>query len=190
MNIFFIRHAQSQWQTKEDLSKDSSLSYLGKKQSILLNNHIKNFFHEKPNSKKLIYTSPLKRALETINSLELPYIIDESLKEAPFHVASTLPKYDKPMLYTRKKCSEQSYKSFKCTLINFMQKLVTLPENSDVYIYTHGGVIKTILRILQDNDSLCYTINNCSITQISWHRHRWHISYLNDTSFIPNILRS
>ncbi|MBL8676601.1 MAG: histidine phosphatase family protein, partial [Alphaproteobacteria bacterium] len=122
---------------------------------------------------------------------EIEFIVDERLKEATFHVAATLPDFQVPHVYERQSSTDLSYEAFKKSLKQFLDDVVN-KENSyeNIFLYTHGGVIKTLLRIIHDNDAICYTVHNCSITKLTWYRSRWHLNFLNDVSFIPKEYRT
>ncbi len=183
-DIYLIRHGQSQWQVGESTSKDSDITDLGMQQSHYLNQHVKHLIQFYPNE-YIIYASPQRRAMQTVQGLHKEFFVEKRLKEAPFHVAKKLPQFQTPHLYERKTSNDANYQVFKNTLKQVLHGIMTQTAHHKVYLYTHGGVIKTILRIIHDNDALCYTIYNCSMTKLTWHRSRWHLESLNDVSFLP-----
>lgn len=183
MEMYFIRHGQSEWQTQRTKDQNSSLTVLGIEQCHLLNSYLRNsiiFSHENP----IIFSSPLTRALQTATELKKPYVIDDRIQEASFHLSQSLPFYENISLYKGHTSDNEHYNIFKKTVKDFLIHLISMKKQKTALIYTHGGVIKTCLRIIHDNDGLCYTINNCSITRIAWFRGRWHIHLINDTSFL------
>jgi len=105
--------------------------------------------------------------------------------EAPFHVASSLPQFEQPHLYARELSKEPNYIKFKVMLKKAIEDIISSEKYESIFMYTHGGVIKTALRIIHDNDCVCYTINNCSVTKITWEKSRWHINFINMISFLP-----
>ena len=184
MEIYLIRHGQSQWQVGKSTSKDSVMSDLGHEQAQYLNKYVKKLM-SLPSRKSVVYVSPQIRAIQTVLGLQTEYIIEERLQEAVFHVAATLPQFSMPQVYERQLSNNLDYSEFKKNIILFLNDVILQDKNKNIFLYTHGGVIKTILRIIHDNDALCYTILNCSLTKLTWHRSRWHINFLNDVSFIP-----
>lgn len=183
MNIYLIRHAQSEWQLNQLAGRDSVITNIGIIQAHYLNIYIREVMDVNTDS-SVIYVSPLRRAVQTVNSLGRNYILDSRIMEAQFHVASSLPQFDQPHIYERKLSEETKYNEFKLNIRKTLESLILLKYNN-IYLYTHGGVIKTILRIIHDNDSICYKINNCSITKIIWKRARWHMDCVNYVSFLP-----
>lgn len=179
-----MRHGQSMWQVNCCPTQDSEITHIGKLQASYLNTHIRNLIKEDFNN-SIVYVSPLKRAIQTIEGLGIDYVLEPDIKEAPFHVASSLPQFNRPFVYGREFSKEPNYTKFKNDLKNVLDKIILNNNNKNVYLYTHGGVIKTIIRIIHDNDSICYTINNCSVTKIIWENSRWKIKVLNDVSFLP-----
>lgn len=184
MNLYLIRHGQSYWQLDPCYGKDSNLTDLGEIQSKYLNKYILKLIHKDLES-WIIYASPLKRAIQTVQSLKKDYILKEEICEACFHISPNLPQFSHPFIYKKKLSNEARYQSFRNSLELILNKIILEKKHKTFYFYTHGGVIKTILRILHDNDSICYTINNCSITQITWKNSRWHVERLNEISFLP-----
>lgn len=172
------------WQTKETMSKNSKITKLGLIQSRYLNNYIKNVINiHAPTT--IIYSSPLKRAVQTVSGLGKKFILDSELIEAKFHVANYLPRFNSPHIYKKKLSKKIQYCQFKLKVKSALNRIISSNKYHNILLYTHGGVIKTILRIIHDNDGVCYTINNCSITQVTWKGARWHINDLNNISFIP-----
>lgn len=184
MEIYLIRHGQSKWQVGESTSKDSEITDLGLQQAHFLNQHVKKLIQLSPDE-HVVYVSPQRRAIQTIEGLHEEFVVEEHLKEASFHVAKKLPQFQTPHLYAREVSNDVSYATFKQSLKQVLQKVMMHSRYRKVYFYTHGGVIKTILRIIHDNDALCYTISNCSVTKLMWYRSRWHLESLNDVSFLP-----
>jgi len=185
MNIFLLRHGQSEWQVETSLDKDSNLTKLGLLQTQHLNDYIRPIIDNQENKTQIIGVSPLKRSMQTIDSLNRDYVIYPEIIEAKFHVASFLPEFDKPRFYSKTLSKNPEYNNFKQHLKLTLETIIASNNYQNIFLYTHAGVIKTILRIIHDNDSVCYKINNCSITTISWYRARWHINGLNDVSFLP-----
>lgn len=184
MRIHLIRHGQSEWQLDQSLDRDTEMTSLGLKQSFYLNKHISKMMDNNKEDFK-IYVSPLKRAIQTAQTLGREFFLDSRLIEARFHIAQCLPKIDTPQLYGRKLSQEITYRIFKKNLKETIKALIKQNRGENLYLYTHGGVIKTILRIIHDNDGVCYTINNCSVTTVKWFREKWHVEQLNDISFLP-----
>lgn len=183
MQLYLIRHAMSEWQEGKSKSSNSDISELGKKQITFLNDYIKCLM-EQTKEDYVLLSSPLKRSLQTIQILDEEYEIMNQLKEAKFHVASILPKFEDISLYKKHNVENDEYITFKNELYNLLKKITQDTKQKNIFMFTHAGVIKTLLRILHDNDAIDYIINNCSITKISWYRNRWTINYINDTSFL------
>ena len=184
MEIYLIRHGQSKWQVGQSTSKDSEITDLGLQQAHYLNQYVKKLIQLFPDE-HVIYVSPQRRVIQTIESLHEEFVVEEHLKEASFHVAKKLPQFQTPHLYERKISNDVNYEIFKQSLKQVLQKVMMHTSHRKAYLYTHGGVIKTMLRIIHDNDAFCYTISNCSVTKLIWYRSRWHLESLNDVAFLP-----
>lgn len=185
MRLYLIRHASSMWQEGISKSKDSELSSIGKQQIGFLASHFKSLAVECKED-CMFFSSPLKRSIQTLERLVIEHEIVNELQEATFHTASKLPSISNLSLYKRCESIDNDYLEFKGHIINKLEDIIKIGHNKNIFLFTHGGVIKTILRIIHDNDGIDYIINNCSITKISWHRSRWTINYINDTSFLPH----
>jgi probable phosphoglycerate mutase len=172
------------WQTKLSNSRDSDITPLGKVQAYYLNEQVQELMKDDVN-KCEVYVSPLKRAIQTAETLGIEYHLEPKIQEANFHISEVLPKFDQPLSSKRILSEDLRYIDFRNEVKELLEKLLSKSEHNNIYLYTHGGVIKTFLRILHENDSICYKIYNCSITKIVWHRSRWHIYSLNDVSFMP-----
>lgn len=184
MHLYLIRHAISEWQEGTSQSRDSDTSKLGEEQKLILKKHVRSIIDETNGDYKL-FSSPLKRSIQTIEALEYQYNIIDKLKEADFHVASVLPVFDNITLYKQQYVENDQYLIFKSRLCDLLDQFTQNTSPKSIFMFTHAGVIKTLLRIFHDNDAIDYIINNCSVTKISWHRNRWTINYINDTSFLP-----
>jgi broad specificity phosphatase PhoE len=172
------------WQEGTSKSSNSDLSKLGKQQVSFLASHLKNFLMEYEQDYK-IFSSPLKRSIQTVKKLDIKYEIAYELEEAAFHTASKLPSIDDVSLYEKYEIKDNDYLKFKNNLNNKLNEIITISKSKNIFLFTHGVVIKTILRIIHDNDGIDYIINNCSATKIVWHRARWTVNYINNTSFLP-----
>jgi len=184
MEVLLIRHAESKWQTEEDKSRDSDISSKGIRQAYQLANHLGDSLDS-----HTFISSGLKRAKQTSSIISRSSKEDHRLNEAHFHVASKLPEYDTCSIECTRTSESREYQLFKEKLICFMSELV----NSDmqrVALITHGGVIKTIMRIIHDNDSIDYIVNNASITKLIWYRNRWTIEYINLSHYIEKGMRT
>ena len=190
MQIYLIRHGQSIWQTNLSKSLDSDITSLGKVQAYYLNKKIREIMNNNFNNgdclnKSIVYVSPLKRAIQTVETLGMEYSLEPSIQEATFHISEILPQFDQPLNSKRIISEDLHYINFRNEIKKILEKILLNNKRDNIYLYTHGGVIKTFLRIIHDNDSICYKIHNCSITKIVWDRSRWHIYSLNDVSFMP-----
>jgi len=184
MHLYLIRHAVSEWQEGTSQSNDSNISTLGERQRVILKDHVRCLIEETKEDYTL-FSSPLKRSLQTVEILGHQYEIIDSLKESKFHVASALPEFKHITLYKQQNVESDEYIIFKKKLYDLLEKVTQNTKQKNIFMFTHAGVIKTLLRIFHDNDGIDYIINNCSMTKISWHRNRWTINYINDTSYLP-----
>ncbi len=199
MKIYLVRHAQAMWQLDSAQSLDSSLTALGHDQAkrlaqwLLCQQQIDQEGRIIFNS---LCVSPLKRAQETAAyvsaALELPAFIKQELREADFHVADHLPQRESPrQSFPPYQCSPV-YAAFKSQSQAALDGLIEQAEcgGGPVLAVTHGGVIKTILRLIAGSDAICFRLYNAALNLIEWKRGRWHIVHLNQWDHLPAELRT
>ncbi len=188
-DVFFIRHGESLWQTGYTENKDSSLSRKGKAQSAFLCRHLHKTYSTELKIGNL-YSSLLKRSLQTIHPLKYTVCVDKRLNEAPFSVRSSLPKNSALKEHVATEDLNSYYSAFKSTVADFWHDLLKEPSDKPNFVFTHSGVIKTVLRILHNNDTVCYGISNCSITHLRQNDERWIVNALSFDAFLPQGLRN
>jgi probable phosphoglycerate mutase len=112
------------------------------------------------------------------------------LQEAPFKVASYLPQAEHPLYKPAFPELSHEYTLFKAQVRRAFTQLVHVSEeHRRVIAMTHGGVIKTILRLILGNDSICFEINNASLTLLEWRDGIWRLLLLNCQEHLPEDLR-
>jgi broad specificity phosphatase PhoE len=199
MKIYLVRHAQAMWQLDAGESLDSSLTTLGHEQAKRLGEWLS--CQQKQDEEGAVRiaslcASPLKRALETANyaaaGLRMPLLIRPELREAEFHVADHLPRRETPLQeFPPYECSE-IYKAFQSQAQAALEWLVEQAGSvpGAVLAITHGGLIKTMLRLMLDSDSVCFQLYNTGINLVEWKRGRWHLVHLNRWDHLPPELRT
>tara|TARA_B110000444_G_scaffold259618_1_gene303923 strand:+ start:1230 stop:1790 length:561 start_codon:yes stop_codon:yes gene_type:complete len=157
-NIYLIRHGEAAENWSE--SRDPGLSELGKQQSLdLLNNLIKR------KSIKSIYTSPLKRAIETAiplsNRLNIESLIESSYRELPS--PQNLENRAGWLLERMSETwSEQQHNLLQWRELAF-QALQQLREDS--VIFSHYMLINAIVSCVTGNNNMvCFKPDNGSIS--------------------------
>lgn len=199
MHFYLLRHAQSEWQLQVDSGLDTQLTLLGHEQAKRVSASIRSspcLGGHRIASVGMILSSPLTRAIQTAaycaKGLDLDLTIVEELEEARFHVADDLPESSHPFEPATVFSPSARYRAFKEQATTALHKLVSCAESvrKPVLVVTHGGLIKTLLRVIMANDHMCFSIGNTSLTLLEWHRGRWHIGALNMLDHLPPDLRS
>jgi probable phosphoglycerate mutase len=199
MKIYLARHGQSQWQVKPSENWDTPLSSLGHEQAKLMGQWLAG--HEMLDHRGrleivALCASPLIRAQETAmyaaKALNLPLITQQNLSEANFHVSEHLPQRDTPLDTHPTYEPSKIYAAFKLQAQSALQGLVEQAETSggSVLAVTHGGLIKTMLRLAVGSDNFCLILYNTGINCIEWKRGRWHILHLNFWDHLSAQLRT
>jgi len=199
MRIYLVRHGQSEWQLEANENWDSSLTATGHEQS----RRLALWLADRPPLAlgtrveiASLYTSPFRRAQETAahlaKVLQLGAVVRDSLREADFHVASHLPQRDGPMSESGPFTLSDKYSEFRAQADVALRTLVQQGELNEgsVLAVTHGGLIKTLLRVITGTDAVCFRLYNTSLNVIEWRRGRWHLVHLNLWDHLPVELRT
>jgi broad specificity phosphatase PhoE len=199
MKIYLARHGQSQWQVERSENWDTSLTVIGHEQAKRMGQWLAD--HQMiDNGSRIeiasLYASPYRRTQETAdytaNALHLPLFTQQDLSEADFHVAEHLPQTVTPLQAYPAYEASAIYAAFKSQAQAALQGLVEQVEASggSVLAVTHGGLIKTVLRLVVGSDTICFRLYNTGLNLIEWRRGRWHLVYLNLWDHLPTELRT
>ncbi|MFG2981712.1 histidine phosphatase family protein [Streptomyces sp. NPDC048258] len=201
MKIHMARHGQSQWQIEPTDDLDTPLSATGWSQARLL----ADWLAEHPALDAggrldvgSMVTSPLKRARETAacvsRTLGLPAPVLPNLAEAPFHVVDELPLAEGPFAprLDPVPAFPERYVLFRRQAESALFELAQWAEETKapVLAVTHGGLIKTVLRVALQTDLTCFQVYNASITSLEWRKGRWRVSHLSLWDHLPVPLRT
>lgn len=212
--ILIARHGQSLWQLTPGCDDDSALTALGHRQSLLLGRWLA-AGPRVDGARRLriaaVHTSPLLRARQTAAYpaalLGAGLEVREDLREAAFHVAAHLPPAPEPVPAwlgrTRPPggpASEderrQAYEGFKEQARSALTGLAHSAERARdedagaVLAVSHGGLVKTLLRLAAGTDAVCFRIYNTGLCGLEWRRDRWHLVHLNLWDHLPPGLRT
>jgi len=188
MRLDLVRHGQSGWQQAASTDWDTPLSALGHEQAKRLGHWLAGHNMICPGTRLDVLSlsaSPMRRAQQTAGylaaALGLPVNTVPELREASFHVASHLPSRNAPGDPRPSHELSATYLSFKDQVRRAFAGLVRQAElaGGSVLAVTHGGFIKTMLRVAIGQDDFCFRLYNTGITQLQWRRGRWHLVHLN-----------
>lgn len=158
MNLIFIRHGQTDLNYKRAYQGriNTSINQNGIKHAKELKNKLKKFNIDK------VYTSPLKRAKETLNIVledkNIDFVMeDRRIEEIDFGVWDTI-QYEKVNINYKKEYKEflndyenftfpkgESFKDFYNRCSDFLDDIIDPNSNETVLVVTHGGVIRAFL---------------------------------------------
>ncbi|WP_196491742.1 histidine phosphatase family protein [Erythrobacter donghaensis] len=195
--LILIRHGQAEWQLKRDCNLNSSLTELGQAQAVSLGQFIQKGEHPLAvtiRDTPIVHTSPLLRAKQTADALakangfELS-VIDE-LAEAPFDLTESLPRQARMVDCETYNLVCQQYTAFCDGLSVALMHLLASHKGKPIVAITHGGVIKTILRLLLNRHSVNFTIKNASITALSWESGIWQIHDISWSEHLSQKMKS
>lgn len=181
VRLILMRHGESEWQAGATEDKDSNLSASGRIQARALAIRIAYMIKDAQRA-YTIYTSPMRRSIQTAEALGKPFTIVEKMREANGDLQAHLPRSASANDHRRRSMATGFYYNFRANISDVLGSLISrsIANSSDAYVYCHGGVIKTMLRIIHDNDLICYKVANCSVSSITWDGRRWFVDFLND----------
>ena len=115
----------------------------------------------------------------------------ESLREADFHVADDLPVLDDGLVPPIYQPSER-YAAFKDQIRCALTDITSLADecHAPVLVVTHGGLIKTLVRVIAGSDAICMRLCNTGLTSLEWRRGRWHLIHVNLWSHLAPEMRT
>ncbi len=184
MKIYLVRHGETDWNTKGQIQgqTDIGLNEAGRRQARELGAMLQ----EKNLRVAAVYSSPLKRAVETAGivskKLELPSYIFPGLQEICFgkwegltwdEVKTNDPEYYQDW-YTNRRYQRtpdgESYQDMLERVISALRRIIET-EAADVIIICHSAVIMA-LRCFLNDDSFTdmvkkYKVGNAGIVELS-----------------------
>jgi len=199
--IFLIRHGETVWNTKKLIQGqlDSPLTDNGIRQSNLLSKRIKKI------NPDIIYTSDLKRAIDTAN------IINQHINKDVIEISGVRERHwgvfqgaDWPKV---KKFFPTQYKYYKNDSKNYMipngesynqvakrtmdslSDIIKNHENQKIVVVTHGGVISPLIRNLLSipyKTHRKFMISNTSITKLLYNEFGFSILSLGDIAHLED----
>lgn len=199
MRIYLARHGQSEWQIQASRERDTNLTSIGHEQSRLLARWLAD--HKQLDGAvrlevAALCASPYRRAQDTAayasEALRLTVCTYPSLREADFHVADDLPATARPLEAHGAYIASSRYAGFKVQVRAGLEQLVARAEaaHGPVLAVTHGGFMKTLLRLVAGTDTVCFQLYNTALSAIEWRRGRWHLTHLNLWDHLPAELRT
>lgn len=199
MRIYLARHAQSQWQLQATQDGDTDLTAMGHEQARRMAQWLADhdrLDHATRIEIAALCSSPYKRAQDTAtyvsSALRLSVCTYPNLREADFHVADHLPVSETPLQTPVNCVLSDRYLAFKVQVRAGFEELIGQVEaaRGPVLAVTHGGFIKTLLRLIGGTDAVCFQLYNTGLSAIEWRRGRWHLVYLNLWDHLPAELRT
>lgn len=186
MNIYFIRHGESQFNKEGKLQgqMDPPLSNKGEKTASSLAKSMKDTFVSSGKEINAIYSSPLKRAKETADAISratgAPIVVDANLQEIKLggwegRKISNMTK--NPQFIQWRKNPEsitppggEEIKNFQDRAVTGIKKIIEdNSQNDNIIVVTHGGVIGALVSYTLKEDiskSMKYIPKNLSVTSI------------------------
>ena len=184
MNIYLIRHGQTDWNLQGKLQgrEDIELNDAGRKQAE------KSALALKDTGVKFILTSPLIRAVETARIISKAIegsevIIEEDLIERDFGVLSGMT-YDRKKYFDTFGKGEESMEPFdklSKRLMDCILKNVNKYKGQDIIMVSHGAAINAVLSVLSGGDegSGKTRLKNACINVLSYKEDKLNIDHIN-----------
>jgi broad specificity phosphatase PhoE len=201
MLMFLVRHAESTWNRQKKIQgqKDPHLSPYGKKEARSLAKRFKGLSFD------AVYSSPLRRACETAESIvgkKVDLAVEEGLKEI------SLGNWEgKTLAQIRKKYGEafdrwavrptriniprgEDFKKFVSRVKRTLRAIERKHEEGNVLVVCHGGVISTYATAvlnLPPDDVWCLTVKNASLTIVEIGPEARKLVTFNDISHLMHL---
>ncbi|MGL4254218.1 MAG: histidine phosphatase family protein [Fusobacteriaceae bacterium] len=206
MNIFFVRHGQTEWNElgKFQGSKDSSLTSVGISQAKKLN-----LKFEQDNLKfEKIYASPLGRAFNTAKIIineKYPVLPLEEFKEISVGEMEGIPftKFQElfpneyynffncPQNYNPCNIKGETFSALMDRIEMGLKKIVASNSiNSNILVVTHGVTLKAICSFIKNNSKNLEVFaheeipQNTSVTQVMFDGENFKIVDFSNTSHL------
>lgn len=201
LNIYFVRHAQTEWnaQNKVQGRNDSNLTAKGIADANKLRKRLMNI------DWTAIYTSPSKRTLETLEIVsgkssgvkEDERLVEMDLGDLEGMTMEEIKKKDADQFqYYWKQPSQYQYEKGEnftdvhVRVEQFLNELLQRYETGNILIMTHGVVIKMVQMIAgkRQMDELWQTahIDGTSVTKLKVENKRFEIAFEGDVTHLNN----
>ncbi len=202
MRLYLIRHGQTVWNAEKKFRGriDLDLNEQGKKEALLLGKQFKAVDVD------MIYSSPLKRALQTAKFIskacKKKVIIDNFLNDMDFGdwQGKSLSEIKKNYKNLFKQWeinpdkvvipNGESLCEVKDRVCSFLKKISTIEEEKVIVVVSHRVVLKLMVLVLlglKEKDFYKINISNCSITIFKLSNEKVRLELFNDTCHLKQI---
>ena len=187
--ICLVRHGETDWNVKGIIQgqTDIPLNKLGEDQAKQCGTYLKT------QSFEVIISSPLKRARKTTeiinDSLNLPIIYNNNLKERYFGIAEGKTKTELMKQYPKKIYPKQESRlALNKRVMTALNNIIKNYPNSRILIIAHGAVINSILSSVSNQimGSRITTLKNGSFTTLNINEPLWLIESANQITHIES----
>jgi len=208
--LYFIRHGKTDWNGLKKLQgqQDIPLNALGRLQAQAVAQRLRGEVFD------AVYASDLSRAYETAVSINthhgLPIVRDPRLRERSFGcfegftVEESRQRYPEiRSAYERDRLNFQipggeSRLAFILRVGDFFEMLRQQHPEQTVAVVAHGGVIGSVVsHIISHKLDLepprfvpLFSVENCSISRLSYDRGQWWLHSLNQTDHLAHVVEA
>lgn len=176
MELLLIRHGEDSYSSNCD---DRSLSEIGIRRAKALGKVIAS------KEVDIIFTSPLKRAIETAeiisNETDIEYIVKDELVERKYECEDNIT-----MINSKVETNDESYDAM---MLRATRLLVSIKDYDDkrVVIISHNEILNVFINELLQISSNIYPVFNlepCSITKLNVSNYRaTNVDYINNLKY-------
>ena len=194
--IYLTRHGETEWNIEKRLQGrgDSPLTKYGIQRAKELRDRIKNIDID------VIYSSPIKRALNTANILRgnknIDIITDDSLMEMCFGdyegkkidiIQKENPNWDIKLIMQGNVeiCAPngENLKEVRERISKLMNKIIAENIGKSILIVTHGITLKALMYYFKDEDVNSEVMGQATLTKINiYEKNNFYIEFKNDDS--------
>lgn len=198
--FYLVRHGQTYWNQENRMQGqfETDLTPLGVNQAKALGKHLQEIPFDQ------VYSSPLRRALETTKNIlgerQIPtqkedalkeilmgdwqgILIDDLKKEYPEEIDLF---WNHPEKYRRETC--ETYEEVRIRAAQFMERVAAEHPGENILVVTHGALLKTLYTYLkyQQISDIAYAVHPLS-TAVAIVEKRdgvWNVVSWNDTAHL------
>ncbi len=195
LDLWMIRHGESKWNTQgrtqgQHPSKENGLTELGIRQAKALKKRLELEAFD------IVYSSDLPRALETASLCFPDLEIQQDARLREIHRAGLAAKtHDERSEEERKTIAfikENRFlnrppkgENFQDVMLRVEDWLKDLPESGKIIVFTHGGVIRSVLALfIEFKQARYFDLDNTGITELKLSKDKTRVLRVNDCAHL------
>jgi broad specificity phosphatase PhoE len=199
VHLYFVRHAQSEWQPDDGVDRDMPLTALGQEQAQALAAWLAKggaIDVEDAVTVGALWVSPRVRARQTAEpvatALDLPSEEYGFLRAAAYaHTSRHLPTRESPSAPLVAAPPSEDHQAFVRQVDEAVRAMIERAgEVGSVLAVTHGGFIKSVFRHVLGAETFTLKNGHTGIAGLEWRGERWRVTDTDLRDHLPVELRT